>query len=316
MPSWELPDYPFRRLAHDRLAERRADSEFLDQAWRDPATRVLVSRGDTLATSSSGDQLHLLASAEAPAGERMLLGRSDGVVYFLVVTPPGEAAGVQTGQDLARRPDGGPQHFTALRHFASLLDDVAASLAVHATALASWHARHPRCAVCGAATLVAEAGAQRHCSDCSTPHFPRTDPAVIMLVTDDHDRCLLGHNSARPDGWFSTLAGFLEPGETPEQAVAREVREEVGIAVRDIAYAGSQPWPFPSSLMLGYFARAATTTLEVDGTEITDARWFTRDQLAADVGGGRVGLPNTVSIAGALIAAWYGGPLPVGARRR
>jgi NAD+ diphosphatase len=157
---------------------------------------------------------------------------------------------------------------------------------------------------------VAEAGAFRRCPACSAAHFPRTDPAVIMLVTDDVDRCLLGHNSARPPGWFSTLAGFVEPGETPEDAVAREVHEEVGVRVGAVTYAGSQPWPFPSSLMLGYFATATSTSVTVDGDEISDARWFSREALATAVKRGEVGVPTTLSIAGALITAWYGAPLP------
>ena len=131
-----------------------------------------------------------------------------------------------------------------------------------------------------------------------------------MLVIDDQDRCLLGHNVARRTTWYSTLAGFVEPGETPEQAVIREVREEAGIDVTDVRYAGSQPWPFPSSLMLGYFARATTTEVVVDGDEIADARWFSRDDVRTQVEAGRLVLPTTISIAGALISSWYGGALP------
>jgi NAD+ diphosphatase len=183
-------------------------------------------------------------------------------------------------------------------------------LAVHAVALAHWHDQHPRCARCGSATVVADAGAFRRCPSCQSTHFPRTDPAAIMLVTDAADRCLLGHNRARPPGWFSTLAGFVEPGESPEQAVVREVLEEVGVEVGAVDYAGSQPWPFPSSLMLGFFAAALTTDVTVDGDEIDDARWFTRPELTAAVTAGQVGLPTRVSIAGALLTSWYGRHLP------
>jgi NAD+ diphosphatase len=137
-----------------------------------------------------------------------------------------------------------------------------------------------------------------------------------MLVVDDQDRCLLGHNAARATGWFSTLAGFVETGEAPEQAVAREVFEESGVVVTDVVYAGSQPWPFPSSLMLGFFARALDPTISVDGEEITEARWFTRSDLKDGVESGELVVPTTVSIAGALVSAWYGGPLPVAAERR
>lgn len=297
MLAASLPDFPFRRTAHDRLAERRDDADFLAQAWADPTTRVLAVRDGQLATSDSADALRLFAPDDAPAGERLLLGAADGVVYFLVAT-----AGSPAGS-----------RFTGLRQLATVLDGVRASLAVHAVALAGWHVRHPRCAQCGATTEVAEAGACRRCPTCGAAHFPRTDPAVIMLVTDGADRCLLGHNSARGAGWFSTLAGFVEPGESPEQAVVREVREEVGVEVGSVAYAASQPWPFPSSLMLGYFADATTTAVRVDGAEITEARWFSRAELTDGVKAGDVGLPTTLSIAGALITAWYGADLPANA---
>jgi NAD+ diphosphatase len=291
-----LPDYPFRGSAHDRLAERRGDAAFLSRAWDDPKSRVLVVRDGLLATNDEAGALRLLAPEDSPAGDRLLLGSADGVIHFLIATEPDREL-----------PHG---RFAGLRELATRLDGVSASLAVHAVALAGWHQRHPRCAQCGQLTEVAEAGAFRRCPACGATHFPRTDPAVIMLVTDDDDRCLLGHNGARSAGWFSTLAGFVEPGETPEQAVTREVHEEVGIEVGTVSYAGSQPWPFPSSLMLGYFAVATTTAIEVDGEEITDARWFSRSELADAVTAGRVGLPTTLSIAGALVTAWYGAPLP------
>jgi NAD+ diphosphatase len=166
------------------------------------------------------------------------------------------------------------------------------------------------CSVCGARTQIAEGGASRTCPNCSTQHFPRTDPAVIMLVVDEQGRCLLGHNGARASGWFSTLAGFVEPGESLEEAVAREVLEETAVVVTDVTYAGSQPWPFPSSLMLGFLAKASTVDIRVDGEEITEARWFTRDELAAEVEAGDLVVPTTLSIAGALLSHWYGGPLP------
>jgi NAD+ diphosphatase len=133
---------------------------------------------------------------------------------------------------------------------------------------------------------------------------------VIMLVVDEHDRCLLGHNGARAREWYSTLAGFVEPGEAPEQAVVREVKEETGVDVADVTYAGSQPWPFPSSLMLGFFATALNTDITVDGVEITRARWFTREELRDEITAGRLVVPTTISISGALITSWYGEQLP------
>lgn len=307
-----LPEYPFARGVHDRLSERRSDDEFLSRAWSDPATRALVMRDWQLATSEKRDALRFVSPANAPAGERMLLGSADGIVHFLVLAPTGRDAELHAEYDEITVLEDQPadEFFSGLRQLATRLSDAEASLAVHAVALAGWHRRHPCCAVCGAATEVAQAGAVRRCPACSSQHFPRTDPAVIMVVVDDQDRCLLGHNRARDAGWFSTLAGFVEPGETPEQAVAREVEEEAGIVVGDVSYAGSQPWPFPSCLMLGYFARAESTDITVDGEEITDARWFSRAELKQAVESGAVGLPTTLSIAGALITSWYGGPLP------
>jgi NAD+ diphosphatase len=307
-----LPDYPFARAAHDRLSERRTDEVFLAGAWNDPATRVLVMRDRQLATNNGNDELRFISPEQAPPGERMLLGGVDGVIHFLVQTPDPfsdePAAGLDETTALGlQAPD---EMFSGLRHLATRLSPVHASLAVHAVALAGWHRRHPRCAVCGAATESAHAGALRRCAVCSAQHFPRTDPAVIMLVVDDQGRCLLGHNRARGKGWFSTLAGFVEPGETPEQAVAREVLEESGVVVGEVDYLGSQPWPFPSSLMLGYVAQAESTTITVDGEEITEARWFARAELREAVESGAVGLPTTLSIAGALITRWYGSPLP------
>ena len=299
MTSEPLPAFPFSRAGHDRLAERRTDGEFLAKAWADQSTRVLVMQGDQLATSDDDSRLRFVAPLQAPTGQRMLLGAVDGVVHFLVVAEP---AGPQL--------EGG---FAGLREVATRLDDVQASLAVHAVSMAGWHERHPCCAVCGSRTEVESAGASRRCPSCSALHFPRTDPAVIMLVVDDDDRCLLGHNAARVQRWYSTLAGFVEPGESPEQAVAREVREEVGIEVDDVTYAGSQPWPFPSSLMLGFFAKATSTEIVVDGAEITEARWFTRLEVKDQVESGELVLPTTVSIAGALIRHWYGEELPTDA---
>jgi NAD+ diphosphatase len=314
VPSDVLPDFPFRESHHDRLGERRTDAEFLARAWVDPSSRVLVMNGPDLAVVTKDGiptGLHWVSPDTAPAGERMLLGGVDGRVHFLVLAD-------QEAVDARDAPGaGGPTDalteesgYAALREIALRVNDVEAGLAVHAAALANWHLRHPRCSVCGAATEVAMAGESRSCPSCGAAHFPRTDPAVIMLVEDAAGRCLLGHNLARRTTWYSTLAGFVEPGETPEQAVVREVREETSVEVSDVRYAGSQPWPFPSSLMLGFFARATTTDVVVDGEEIGAAGWFTRDDVRRQVGSGELVLPTTISIAGALISAWYGGELP------
>ena len=152
----------------------------------------------------------------------------------------------------------------------------------------------------------------RRCEGCGRSQFPRTDPAVIMLVTDESGRrCLLAHNRAsHRERGFSTLAGFVEPGESLEHAVRREIHEEVGIRIGAVTYAGSQPWPLPGSLMVGFFAVAETVDIDVDGEEISEARWFTRDELLAAAESEEVVLPGHISIARRLIESWYGGSLP------
>jgi NAD+ diphosphatase len=294
-----LPDYAFSSDGHDRLTDRRKDPEFLEAAWRDSRSRVIQMHGRELAVEPGGDRLRAVPPAEAPDGQRMLLGAVANVVYFLIVV----------GDEIPREPR---VEYRDLRALASQLLQNDLALALHSVSLGGWHQRHPRCSVCGMPTEIYEAGASRRCPACSAQHFPRTDPAVIMLVIDSDDRCLLGHNVARPGGWYSTLAGFVEPGETPEQAVRREVREETGVGVGAVRYVGSQPWPFPSALMLGYFAQATTTDIEVDGEEITHARWFGRDELARSIESAEVAVPTRVSIAGALLTRWYGKELPVG----
>ncbi len=196
-----------------------------------------------------------------------------------------------------------------LRDVGARLSDADAGMFAHAAALEQWHARHVRCPLCGAATVVALAGHIRRCVNDGSEHYPRTDPAVIMLVTDDDDRCLLGRQPSWPAGRMSTLAGFVEAGETLEHAVVREVFEEVGIRVGDVRYVASQPWPFPSSLMLAFTAKASTTDLQIDDDEIAEARWFSRDELRIAITGGSLRLPMGASVAFYLIDGWFGGDL-------
>lgn len=200
--------------------------------------------------------------------------------------------------------------WVALRAIGAELSDADAGLATTAVALDAWHARHPRCPRCGAPTTSTAAGWTRRCTADGSEHYPRTDPAVIMAVVDDSDRLLLGHAAAWAPHRFSTLAGFVEAGESVEHAVRREVAEETTVLVGDVEYAGSQPWPFPASLMLGFRAHALSTDVVVDGVELTEARWFSRDELAAAVATGDLVLPSPASIAHALIEDWYGAPVP------
>ncbi|MGI8577495.1 MAG: NAD(+) diphosphatase [Nocardioidaceae bacterium] len=312
-----LAPFPFSTPAHDRLAYKRPDAAFLAAAWADQSTRVLEVRGSELATNAARDSLRWVSPRQAPPGARMLLGRANTVVHFAVLVDPALPTAGETWEEydelrVSSKPaaDSLTSHHAPLRTIATKLDAVEASLAVHAASLTGWHLRHPKCSVCGAETAPVESGASRRCPSCGTVHFPRTDPAVIMLAIDEEDRCLLGHNAARAAGWFSTLAGFVEPGESPEAAVVRELKEETDIDVDEVRYAGAQPWPFPASLMLGFFARATGTEITVDGDEITAARWFSRAELKAVVERGEVGLPTPISIAYALVAAWYGEELP------
>lgn len=257
----------------------------------------------------AGDPPTLALVATSAAGEltgRHLLGvDSDGSAVFLARPEPHDDGATPT-------PDGAS--WMGLRDIGAALDDRDAGIAVSAVALDNWHDAHPRCSRCGGPTVVTTGGWVRRCPADGSDHFPRTDPAVIMLVIDSDDRALLGHQAAWPDGWFSTLAGFVEPGETAEAAVRREVLEESGVVVGsdpdDVVYLGSQPWPFPSSLMLGYHALAAETAITVDGEEIGEARWFTRSELHDACAAGDVRIPSSVSIARRLIERWYGEPLP------
>ena len=200
-----------------------------------------------------------------------------------------------------------------LRALGTVLDDTDSGALTEAVALQQWHAAHPRCPRCGSSTVVAAAGHERRCPVDGTVHHPRHDPAVIMTVSDPAGRLLLGHQGRWPDGRFSAFAGFVEPGESLEHAVARELLEEAGVRTREVVYLGSQPWPFPASLMLAFHAETDDVHAVADGEEITEVRWFTREELADAVRSGQVTVPPTVSVARRLVERWFGGPLPEGA---
>ncbi|MBI1759353.1 MAG: NAD(+) diphosphatase [Actinobacteria bacterium] len=283
------------RSEHDRSAHRRTDEGWLAEAWQRARVLVIAEEGTTAVTDTgTGPRLaYRSPDAEGPAGLRLFLGERDGTPYF--ATLPGSG-----GATLPGAVPGG-ERWLGLPAVAADLDDFDAGLLVTATALAGWHARHPRCARCGAVTEVIHAGWTRRCPDDGSEHWPRTDPAVIMLVHDGADNCVLGRGKSWPEGRYSILAGFVEPGESLEGAVAREVAEEVGLRVTDIAYLGSQPWPFPASLMLGFIARVdGDPTLRVSGDELAEARWFSRAEIRA----GAVRLAPSVSIAFRIITDW------------
>ncbi|MCT2591885.1 NAD(+) diphosphatase [Streptomyces sp. N2-109] len=288
----------------DRAAHHRLDEAWLAAAWSHPTTRVFVVSGGQALVEDTEDgrtELVTMPSFDAPVTEehRYFLGiDAEGVRYFAL-----QKDSLPGRMDEAARPAG-------LREAGTLLSERDSELLVHAVALENWQRLHRFCSRCGERTVIAAAGHIRRCQACGAEHYPRTDPAVIMLVTDDEDRALLGRQVHWPEGRFSTLAGFVEPGESIERAVVREVAEEAGVTVGDVEYVASQPWPFPSSLMLGFMAHATSPEVQVDGEEIQEARWFTRDELRSGIESGEVLPLMGISIAARLVELWYGKPLP------
>jgi NAD+ diphosphatase len=291
----------------DRAAHLRKDADWLAKrlALAGPQTRLVPYwRGKHLVAGSAEMPLPIFLSPDhgwwrdLASGTPIFLGLDGDVSYFALDFSPlddGENQPLLTA--LGR--------FEEIRTVARLMDRQTAALYAYIRALMLWHERHRFCGACGSATEMIEAGHSRRCTNpaCGISHFPRHDPAVIMLVHDG-DRCLLGRQSRFPPGMYSTLAGFVEPGESLEETVARECWEEAGVRVDDITYHSSQPWPFPSSLMLGFHARAVTTDIRVDGEELEDARWFSRDYLLAQHDPETFRLPPPDSISRQLINSW------------
>jgi len=295
----------------DRAGERRADEAWVAERRSDPASRaVVVLRGAVAVRGAGAYESGAATWGEARGGapdarlarvpladvaathgarEAVLLGLEDGAALFAVALPEPPA-----GTDAV-----------ALRDAASLLGPGDAGLAAYATAMVTWHRTHTHCARCGHPTDMGEAGFVRTCPSCGAQHHPRTDPVVIMLVTRGDDEVLLGRQAAWPPGRYSALAGFVEPGESLESAVAREVREEAGIEITAPRYIASQPWPFPASLMLGFIAEHASGEPAIGDAELEDVRWFTREEVAAAAEGkGPIGLPPRLAIARTLIDTW------------
>jgi NAD+ diphosphatase len=284
----------------NRAAHLRADGDWLKAAWADSATRVIViEQSQALCEITDGRaELAFVSPSQARDGVRFLLGvDSGGRAYFGVAGPLPE----QTGPGV--RP-------AYLREAGPLLSDRDAGLLTHAVALANWHETFTHCPRCGSPTEPFASGHARKCPVDGSEHFPRVDPAMIVLVTDPADRALLARNAQWPERRVSILAGFVEAGEAAEQAVEREVAEETGITVSAVTYLGSQPWPMPQSLMLGFRAAADTTDINVDADEIAEANWYSREELAAAVAAGTIRLPPPVSIAHRIIESWYGSELP------
>lgn len=256
----------------DRAGTKRNDPAWLHAALTAPDTRFVAVNADLkvaidLAPAPhiawrGGDELLVEGAA------CVLLGLGDGIAHVAIDRP-----------DLTEPPPGAK--FIDLRSIAPQLKDGEAGILAHAKSMVDWHRRHRFCAVCGHASTAAEGGYVRHCTnpDCKAHHFPRTDPVAIMLVVHGTD-VLLGRQRQFASGAYSALAGFIEPGETIEEAVAREIAEEAGITVGRVRYLASQPWPFPSSLMIGCVAEALTRDITIDTQELEDCRWFTRTEVA------------------------------------
>lgn len=292
-PDANNPDIALSVRAHDRVGKRRTDQTWLEETWADPSTRVLLLDEGKFPVIADRSAIDWQGSLDAPAGQRVFLGSQHGVAQFAVLLEDHPA----------------DQKWAGFRAVAPSLSTDDAGLLVHAIALAEWHAAHRHCPRCGGRLEAGQAGHVLTCTACGKQQFPRADPAVIMLVTHD-DRALLGRQPSWPEGRYSTLAGFVDPGESLEEAVIREVDEEVGVTVTDVTYFGNQPWPFPASLMVGFFARAVTTEISVDNDEISDARWFTREQMRTEAEAETLILPGGISISRSLVEAWYGEPLP------
>jgi NAD+ diphosphatase len=289
-------DLALSRHPHDRVAQRRTDAAWLEEVWADPSTRVLVLAGTRLEVRDGA--VPFVGPAEAPDGLRILLGERDGVVHFAV----------KGDRSLAV-----DDSWVALRGALPYVDGPEAALVVHAIGIAEWLDVTTYCPRCGGLLEPHKLGHELRCTSCGKQQFPRTDPAVIMVVVDGEapdDRVLLGRSPVWPANRYSTLAGFVEPGESMEQAVRREVLEETGVRVGTVEYFASQPWPLPASLMIGFLAHADSTEVTVDGEEIEDARWFTRAQIDEEVEAGSLILPGGLSISHALVEWWYGGTLP------
>jgi NAD+ diphosphatase len=288
----------------ERAAEKRDDKDYLSALTRHAECRSCVVGGEMIVLKKNGDTLGSLFSPDEAAKlgqivETLFLGQSGGIGRLGFGLDAASIEALKSRDDL---------HVTDLRTIAvqGLVPAEELAPIAEAKALLHWHARHQYCSACGAKTVAANAGWRRECPQCKTEHFPRTDPVAIMLAIDG-ERCLLGRQARFVPNSWSCLAGFIEPGESIEEAARRETLEEAGIKCGRVRYFRSQPWPFPSSLMIGCHAEALTTDIVIDRNELADARWFSRAEAAAMLArthpGGLI-TPPPVAIAHHIIRAW------------
>lgn len=316
-----LPANPniFANNPLDRASYRRADKAWLDEQLKNPASLFVPFRRQKRrdwepfvlpeAQPSQGKDIGWTPASLLPE----LAG--DGITVFLGINKRGKAlfaADVSGTKDAENHPAlKGQGAFEDLRGLAMAGEITPTELAIMAQAksMIDWHSRHGFCSVCGAASEMAEAGYKRVCPSCKAEHFPRTDPVVIMLATHG-EKCFVGRQEIWPKGMHSALAGFVEPGESIEEAVAREMEEEAGISVSTVTYHSTQPWPYPSSLMIGCHAVADSEEFKVDGVELSGGRWITREEarkILAGEGDGTIWLPPAFAIAHQLIKAFAEG---------
>jgi NAD+ diphosphatase len=277
----------------DRVDHHRGSAEWVAGLWYAEDAKLLTLDADSrFSTNAGGSKLRMTRPfMEFDSQRHRLLGLLNGSPIFAV-------------EELAD----GEMH--DLREVGFQLTDNERDIAATAAAVTHWHRLEPLCPSCGGPTLVTNGGFARHCRACGRDHFPRTDPAVIVAVIDAQDRLLLGGQPTWGNR-VSVLAGFVETGESLEQAIHREIGEEVDISLTELRYFGSQPWPFPRSLMVAFFGQAAGTNINIDAREIAHAEWYTRDQLSAKLDAGQLGLPGRSSIASRMIQAWRDGEAPL-----
>ena len=295
----QLP--PLTGFSIDRSAAERLTPDLIETARADAASRVLVIAGDAAPMAARGE-LQWTPVGDVPEG---------GVWAFLGRDGGGRALLTAVFEASERELFAAPRGWAGLRQVGGTLSPDDAGAFVEALSLGRWLLEAPHCPACGSLTLLTDAGWSRRCPACGRQHFPRTDPAVIVAIESatDPDRLLLGSNALWGANRFSCFAGFVEAGESLEAAVRREVNEEAGVDAVDIRYRGSQAWPYPRSLMLGFLATAADdASAEADGEEIVEVRWFTRAEIGAGLAGeGELLLPGTASIAHRLISGWFEG---------